>query len=61
MREQEAAGQAAPGWRLVLLAAECWLGETQALDRATQLMRADACVPLRRVEVRVAEELLDLA
>src|SRR5438270_12951384 len=35
--------------------------ESQALDRAAQLVRGDVCVALRRVEVLVAEQLLDLA
>jgi hypothetical protein len=34
---------------------------TEPLDRATQLVRGRARVPLRRVEVLVPERLLDLA
>jgi hypothetical protein len=36
-------------------------GPTKALDRAPQLVRGDARVALRRVEVLVAEQFLDLA
>ena len=48
-------------WALLPPTSQSWLGETQALDGATQLMCIHARVALCGVQVLVSEQLLDLA